>query len=568
MARMIPDHPPAEEVSTKSERDFWRDLKDGLSDEFYVYHGLPYLKGDGSQGECDFLVVHRTHGMLNIECKGWGVDRDNNGNWYRTHPGGRRKRLKQSPTEQATDQIHDIVDELRSPVVKQLEGVHSFPLFFGWALAFPFSYADEMNLPLSLQPELIIDGRDIDDDLEAKVVEAIKFHSDRFDSDRSLDKEQFAKLRSAISPPMSIPAEVMGAMLDRERREILELSERQSEMIRQMLGIPRLRVRGGAGTGKTVLATYGARVLAERGEDVLLTCFNSDLGGYLKNAVAQFDELPGTVDVHHFHELCSMANRDLGDVLDYPDKDASREEKKQFWREETAFTLLRALADDELSVGPWDAVIVDEGQDFAANWWEVLDEGLREPGEGRMVVFYDDKQAIFDREPSVPELNGEFPLFENFRNTVAIAEKVQRLVDVELQPHRNAPDGEPPKVHQQPGPSKTQRLVGELIDKLVDREGIDYRQIAILTPHRPQNSSLEHARELDGHPIVYDLENWTDGVLHSSIGGFKGLEADVVLLVDVDPDDPRCSLNDRYVAASRAVHRLYIFEKGHWLKGV
>ena len=295
-----------------------------------------------------------------------------------------------------------------------------------------------------------------------------------------------------------------------------------------------------------------------------MTCFNADLGDHLKAAVREFEDLPGTVDVHHFHELCSMADRDLGGVLEYPDRDAPREEKSRFWRESTAFVLLQAIAEGQLSIGPWDAIIVDEGQDFAANWWEVLEEGLREPEDGRMVVFFDDKQAIFDREPSIPDME-EFPLFENYRNTVAIAEKVQRLVDVELEPHPNAPEGTPPKVHQQPGPAKTQRMVGELIDKLVDRQNVDYRQIVILTPHSPSNSALEGADELGGHPVVHDRDDWDDGVLHSSIGGFKGLEADVVIFVDVDPEDERCSPNDRYVAASRAVHRLYIFEKSHWL---
>lgn len=34
---------------------------------------------------------------------------------------------------------------------------------------------------------------------------------------------------------------------------------------------------------------------------------------------------------------------------------------------------------------------------------------------------------------------------------------------------------------------------------------------------------------------------------------------------DIDPEDPRCDRNARYVAASRAKHRLFVFEKGDWL---
>lgn len=56
-------------------------------------------------------------------------------------------------------------------------------------------------------------------------------------------------------------------------------------------------------------------------------------------------------------------------------------------------------------------------------------------------------------------------------------------------------------------------------------------------------------------------------MLHTTIGKFKGLEADVVILADIDPDDVRCNLSARYVAASRARHRLYVFQHGDWLAG-
>ena len=39
---------------------------------------------------------------------------------------------------------------------------------------------------------------------------------------------------------------------------------------------------------------------------------------------------------------------------------------------------------------PYRAVIVDEGQDFEADWWEVVNACLPEDGAGCMVVFLDD----------------------------------------------------------------------------------------------------------------------------------------------------------------------------------
>ena len=569
MAIMIPNRPPD---SNQSERQFWRELKEQLSDEFYVYHSLPYLRRDAKQGELDFLVVHRTHGMLNIECKGSGVDRGTDGQWYRTNLEGHKTRMRKSPTEQATTQIEHIVSGLRDPLQRALSHLNyrKFPLVYGWALTFPMTRADDLNLPLSLQPEVLIDSGDIHDDLEAAVLKAIHFHGRKLGgTERHLDLEDFALLRAIISPPMSIPKKVDAADLDRDKREILRLSNNQARSVRQMIANRRVRIPGGAGTGKTVLALHGARLLAEQGEDVLLTCFNSNLCEYLRSVTEEWPELPGTVDVHHFHGLCAIADEDLGHVLNYPERDAPRKERQKFWRDDTAFALMRAIDEDKLSLGLWDTVIVDEGQDFAAIWWEALRDCLRgdsEEEKGRMVIFYDEAQAIFDHEPCVPEAGYIHPLFDNFRNTRAISEAITQLVDTELEPHPDVPEGEPPKVYQQPGPTKTRRKVGELLDHLVDRHRIDYDRIVILTPHSPKSSSLEGATTLGEHPIVHKIDDWGQGVLHASIGSFKGLESDVVILVDIDPDDKRCSPNARYVAASRAAMRLYIFEKGHWLQ--
>jgi len=68
---------------------------------------------------------------------------------------------------------------------------------------------------------------------------------------------------------------------------------------------------------------------------------------------------------------------------------------------------------------------------------------------------------------------------------------------------------------------------------------------------------------LAGHPLT--TRRGESGVFFSTVRRFKGLEADVVLLVDQDPDDSECSSMQRYVAASRARNLLVVFSKGPWL---
>jgi hypothetical protein len=70
---------------------------------------------------------------------------------------------------------------------------------------------------------------------------------------------------------------------------------------------------------------------------------------------------------------------------------------------------------------------------------------------------------------------------------------------------------------------------------------------------------------LGGVPLTPDPTSRTGAILHATVSGFKGLESDAVLLADIRPDDPRCSRDARYVAASRAKHILQVFAFGDWM---
>src|SRR3712207_9046095 len=69
----------------------------------------------------------------------------------------------------------------------------------------------------------------------------------------------------------------------------------------------------------------------------------------------------------------------------------------------------------------FDAVVIDEGQDFADSWWDAVLAALRDPEHGALYVFADEGQRVFARQgrPSVNLV--PIPLDENLRNTKQIA---------------------------------------------------------------------------------------------------------------------------------------------------
>lgn len=564
MAVMIPDFMDTDRGGAESEKVVFDALRDTLSDEFYVYHSLAYLEPKrGSQGEADFLVVHPEKGMLVIECKGWGVVRESDGNWYREQDDGRRMRLTKSPPEQAREHVEDLVEKFRRPLQKicpHLRG--KFPLVYGWAIALPRTRWGDGHVPPELEREVVFDSSTLKD-MSPQIEKAFAFYRRRFDYEPpTMDAETFRQFRRDILSPKIDLAPKLAGQIDAERQEMVRLTEKQVRIVRSFMENPRIRVPGGAGTGKTVLAVHCARQLAVEGKDVLLLCFNKNLGNHLKATVESWPKADGNVHATHFHSLCAFADRKRGGRLDWPGKKATREERKIFWRDDAPLALLQAL--DEGKLDGWDAIIVDEGQDFATSWWSVLESGLRDEDDGTIAIFYDDCQRIFDHGSEIPNYP-QWRLFENFRNTRAITEKLQKLVEVDMQPHHRCVEGEEPRVYQQPNPAKAQRLIAGLLDDLLSKEGLTTDQIAILSPHTPYNTVLEGTRELGDHKIVHDPDDWSSGVLHTSISGFKGLEADVVILTDIDSRDARCTDESRYVAASRARSRLYIFAKGNWL---
>src|SRR5207245_2072445 len=68
------------------------------------------------------------------------------------------------------------------------------------------------------------------------------------------------------------------------REELIRLTAEQSDYLARLEENPRVLVRGGAGTGKTMLAVEEAARAAKSGDRVLFLCFNRLLADSLSRA--------------------------------------------------------------------------------------------------------------------------------------------------------------------------------------------------------------------------------------------------------------------------------------------
>jgi hypothetical protein len=154
------------------------------------------------------------------------------------------------------------------------------------------------------------------------------------------------------------------------------LTEHQGVILDAIRLLNRVEVRGGAGSGKTFLAMEQARRLAQRGQRVALVCYSHGLASYLERISASWPRRQRPAYVGEFHALGVLWGAPEG-----PDESLRTEETGQFWEHDLPLQMADLAA--QLEPGHrFDAIVVDEAQDFADAWWDPLLAALKDDEAG------------------------------------------------------------------------------------------------------------------------------------------------------------------------------------------
>lgn len=78
----------------------------------------------------------------------------------------------------------------------------------------------------------------------------------------------------------------------------------------------------------------------------------------------------------------------------------------------------------------YDAIIVDEAQDFLPDWWTYLELLFAKPEDSIMYAFADANQNLYRDEWLPPFDSDPFPLDLNCRNTKEIAQRVTDTIGI------------------------------------------------------------------------------------------------------------------------------------------
>ncbi len=336
-----------------------------------------------------------------------------------------------------------------------------------------------------------------------------------------------------------------------DEKNVDELTRQQFAALRGAFDLPRVAIIGPAGSGKTLLAFWKLQALLEEGKNAIFVCFNKKLAESLKA------RNPSVADA-----IFSVDSLFWGIV-----KDHVGSYEKDFYStvlpERVIDTLLRE--DDK-----YDAIIIDEGQDFGDDRIVALYQLLKEESS-QWLYFGDSKQDLYGQCTN-ETLGAEvtFRLYHNCRNTELVNAATNKVCSGIVKPMPGVPKGELPLI----STCKTEHMAQKAWD-LINDLSPDGGAV-ILSPYKLDNSCMKASTKAFNLNLTEDISKLNEPgfVYFSTIKSFKGLEAKHVVIIHADKPDSNIALTkeDLYVAFTRAVSRLDIIttnaEAGAWLKNL
>jgi hypothetical protein len=531
------------DIQSSAERRLFEAFARELDDEWVVLHHVKWIGNDEfgrpHDGEADFAVAHPYLGVLVLEVKGGRIRFDETTSRFISKDRDGIEYDIGDPFEQAMKSKKTLLEKMR--------GVSGWPgrrVNFGHAVALPDIIVQASWLRPNAPREIVIDALDLAS-LDRQLSAALTFWSGQVTPTVPHyvppGRAGIDALVRTLAQSETIRNPLLAKISHDDEQHIIRLTQGQFHFLRFLRGQRRAAIAGCAGSGKTLLAIEKARQLAEEGlEKIMFTCYNHALAQYLGEVLGYQKQF----DVFSFHQLCVYWANQAGQAMTY------REEAPPDYFNETLPNVLMEAIDTLGS--QYDAIIVDEGQDFRQEWWEVLPWMLHDPADGIFYVFFDDNQRVYrDRSP-IPVAGEPYLLDENCRNTQRIFTAVERFYGGTQVPTALGPEGQPIEVILYTDAAAGKVQLQRLLQRLLNEEGFTHNEIAVLSARGFQASHIVGQR-LGDIQLTDRLPLAPGEIFTTTIRRFKGLERSVIVLCEVDgripPEDAEALM---YVGMSRA----------------
>ena len=391
---------------TRGEKIVFNFFNEYLPEEWEMYI-QPHLNGLRP----DFVLLNPRVGIAVYEVKDWDLNamsyfskEDDFGllQLYGRKDGKEFSLTKSDPTTQVARYRKQIY-ELYCP---RLEAQNGFAAITA-GIIFPFAFQNDLQALFSSLMARYSDekfaqytplvGREA---LESGDIKKV-FPASKWSSSKIMRPELADDLRSWLVEPDFASLQRKPLVLDKNQKALAH--SRTESGYR--------RIKGAAGSGKSLVLAARAANLMDQGKNVLIVSFNITLWHYLRDIVVRSSQVQGAMQnltLTHFHLWCKNVCIDSGRESDYiglfkklegMSGDEKSEKMKAILNQEIP-SLVKQILNSDLKneLTTYDAVLVDEGQDFLPEWWNILRKIGNKNCE--MLLVADATQDVYDTAKS------------------------------------------------------------------------------------------------------------------------------------------------------------------------
>lgn len=382
---------------TAGERLVFNLFNDTLAPEWEIYI-QPHLNGLRP----DFVLLNPNIGIAVFEVKDWNLDamqywaEERNGKSPKLCASDRKKSFSiqsQNPVEK----IYRYKQEIHDLYCPRLDGKAGFATITAGVI-FPFAKQEKIKALLNpcLAYRKMLDWPQYNPISGAEAIAEnridLVFPESRRSASKFMTDEQADDMRNWLVEPDYAAVQ----------RRPIELDSVQRAYVTSRTQSGFRRIKGPAGSGKSlILAARAAQLLGE-GKEVLVVTFNITLLHYLMDVAVRWPNAHGRtrqgITWLNFHAWCKRVCVESDHEQEYLDLWRGSE-NLQGSENQVLSTWLPALVascidgDVDENLPRYDAVLVDEGQDFLPTWWNVLRKVCCKDGE--MLLVADATQDIY-----------------------------------------------------------------------------------------------------------------------------------------------------------------------------
>jgi len=601
MAILIPSIGTCVSRMTSGERRLAERLEQKLDDDYLLWYDVPV---GPKYAHPDFVVMHPRRGLMVLEVKDWRLStilRADKQTWEILQDGIPKNVL--SPLEQARQHTHQVIDALQRD--KQL--VHEDGRYKG-KLAFPWSYGvvftnitrkqfDDAELGNAIEPHRVICQDEMLESVSAEELQSRLWDMFPYMMGGIMSLPQLDRVRWIMFPEVRV--QTQGALFndndeDAELPDIMRVMDLQQEQLARSLGDGHRVIHGVAGSGKTMILGYRAEYLAKAhtptSKPILVLCFNEPLGVKL-HSVMNAKGLSGKVHVRHFHKWCRDQLVAFGQPL------PGQLGRNQFV-EELVQRVIAAVDRKHIPGGQYQAVMIDEGHDFAPEWLKLITQ-MVDPTTNSLLLLFDDAQSIYERSRSKQfsfksvgvQAQGRTTILKiNYRNTKQILQTANLIAadfltaddrDDDgiplLKPVSCGRDGDAPLIIRLPTLRDEAIAIADHLAN-AHKEGFAWGDMAVLCADTKTRDLCAQALAQRKLPVENrlgpgDFDPTSNKIKVMTMKVSKGLEFPVVALPGVGNmpapgEDEKEAARVFYVAATRATQRLVMGVGGNCGFGV